>query len=103
MVSILPRGGNLDTGMYRGENMGRLREMINIYKSRRQASGTKSNPATPLVGLLATKTEKMSSVPLSVLHCLPEFAQTHVHWVNTRYLIKFLTDRKKKIYIYIYI
>ena len=24
----------------------------------------------------------MSSVPVSVLHCLPEFAQTHGHWVN---------------------
>ena len=48
MVSILPRGVNLDTDMYRGEeNVGRLREMINIYKSRRQASGTKTNPAKP--------------------------------------------------------
>ena len=81
--------------------MGRLREMININKSRRQASGTKTNPANTLTGTSSLqKCEKMSCVPVSVLHCLQEFAQTHVHWVNSRYLINFLTDR---IYIYIYI
>ena len=81
--------------------MGRLREMININKSRRQFSGTKTNPANTLVGTSSLqKCEKMSCVPVSVLHCLQEFAQTHVHWVNSRYLINFLTDR---VYIYIYI
>ena len=48
MTGVLIRRGNLDTDIYRGKMMGRLREKTAINKPKREAS-EETNPADILI------------------------------------------------------